>query len=95
MYFPFLNALGTGNCEPQIHLVLDLSIYGVFMELIFMLNIILESVSVVMYAAGREGNFERTLTEILFYSKHLLGWFWVCFLCNYLGVTLHLSSALP
>lgn len=64
------------------------------MKLIFMFKIMLESVSVVMYAAGREGNFEHTLTEILFYSKHLLGCFGVCFLCNYLGVTLHLSSAL-
>lgn len=55
MYFPFLNALGTGNCEPQIHLVLDLNIFGVFMKLIFMFKIMLESVSLVMYAAGRKG----------------------------------------
>lgn len=75
MYFPFLNALGTGSCEPQIHLVLDLNIYGSFMKLIFMFNIMLISVSVVMYAAGGEDNFEHTLTKIFFYSKHLLGWF--------------------
>lgn len=95
MYFPFLNALGTGSHEHQIHFVLDLNIYGGFMKLIFMFNIMLIAVSVVMYAASGEGNFEHTLSKIFFYSKHLLGWFWVCFLCNYLGVTLHLSSALP
>lgn len=60
------------------------------MKLIFVSNIMLVSVSVVMYAAGREGNFEHTLTKIFFYAEHLVGWFWVCFLCSYLGVTLHL-----
>lgn len=65
------------------------------MKLIFMFNIMLVSVSVVMCAAGGEGNFEYTLSKIFFYLKHLLGCFWVCFLCNCMGVPLHLSSALP
>lgn len=55
MYFPFLNALGTGSHEHQIHFVLDLNIYGSFMKLIFMFTIMLVSVSLVMCAAGGEG----------------------------------------
>lgn len=64
------------------------------MKLVFLFNIVLVSVSLIVYASGREGNFEHTVTKIFFCSKHLLRWFLVCFLCNYLGVTLRLSCAL-
>jgi len=42
-------------------------------------NVTVISASLVIYASGREGSFEHTLTKILFCSKYMVRCFWGCF----------------